>query len=148
MGVRRTSMTLREVCSYLSIDLPEKFESIADEEQTLCFRAKYIKPGDIFMVLRSYEDYNFRKKTSKDQYQEAIDHGAKIIVMGKDVFYACGLKEEDYPVLLLDEPQKSIASFFSKLSSVHDHVVMITGSIGKTTTKDICATVAERNFYS
>ncbi|MBO5995346.1 MAG: leucine-rich repeat protein, partial [Firmicutes bacterium] len=113
-----------------------------------CFRAKHIKPGDIFMVLRSYEDYNFRKKTSKDQYQEAIDHGAKIIVMGKDVFYACGLKEEDYPVLLLDEPQKSIASFFSKLSSVHDHVVMITGSIGKTTTKDICATVAERNFYS
>ncbi|MBQ4466846.1 MAG: leucine-rich repeat protein [Firmicutes bacterium] len=148
MDNKRASMTLREICNYLCVDLPKKYESIADEEQTLCFRSKYIKPGDIYMVLRSYEDYNFKKKTSKDQYQEAIDHKAKMIIMGKDVFYDCGLKEEDYPVLLLDEPQKSVASFFSKLSSVHDHVVMITGSIGKTTTKDICATVAERNFNS
>ncbi len=147
MDIKRTEITLKETCDLLETEIPDKFKDRADEKLSLCFHFKNVKPGDTYLMLRSYEGYSGKGLTTKDQYDDAIDKGAKLIIMSRDYFESFGISEDDFPVILIDDAREKISNFFRKLKSVHGHTVMITGSIGKTTTKDLCATVAEKNFH-
>ncbi|MBO5995345.1 MAG: leucine-rich repeat protein, partial [Firmicutes bacterium] len=139
-------MSLKETCDLLGIEVPENFRDRADEMLSLCFHFKKLKPGDTYLMLRSYEGYSGKGLTTKDQYDEAIAKGAKLIIMSRDYFEDFDGNEDEFPVILIDDARNKISNFFKQLKGVHGHTVMITGSIGKTTTKDLCATVAEKNF--
>ncbi|MBR6472421.1 MAG: leucine-rich repeat protein [Firmicutes bacterium] len=140
-------LTLREILTALGEEVPEKFDDIADEPQRIAFRPQNVKPGYVCLVIRAAEDAGFHTFTSKDQYDIAIANGAKLIIMGREQFKGAGLKEEDFPVILVPRLRGKIFKFMYLLRERQQgKVVTITGSIGKTTTKDFCACVAGGQF--
>lgn len=142
-----TKITLKSLCDGLGIKIPKKFKKIADEPQTVAFRSKRVKPGDICLIIRSAEEFKASGMTSKDQYELAIQNGAKIVIMGKNDFKKTGLNEKKLPVILMDNNNERILHLFSSIRKQQNaKVVMITGSIGKTTTKDICYAVTKNRF--
>jgi len=139
-----SNVTLRFLCDGLGIDVPAKFEHMADEPQSIAFRAKRVKAGDICLIIRSAEEFRARGTTSKDLYELAIARGAKLVIMGKDDFVKTGLDEKTSPVILMDHNNERILRLYDRIKKQHAaKVVMLTGSIGKTTTKDICYTVVK-----
>lgn len=141
------NITLRGLCAGLGIEVPEKFEEIADEKQTVSFRCTQTRKGDVCIILRSAEDFEMNSMTSKDQYEAAINKGAKLIIMDKVSFEAYELKEEDFPVILVEDYNERIYRFFSIMREQQKaKVIQITGSVGKTTTKNICHTVVKNRF--
>lgn len=146
-GIDTDISTLREVCKGLGIEVPSKYESIADEKQMIQFRSEYVKTGDVCIIIRSAKELGMKKKTSKDLYNLAIKNGAKLIIMSKEDFEECELSEEKFPVILADCMNERILRFFHILRNQHqEKVVMITGSVGKTTTKQLCKVVTENRF--
>ena len=146
-GKKRKYITLREICEGLEIDLPAEFEDMADEPQTLCFRSKSVKPGDVCLILRSAEDFLSHAMSTQLQFDWAVERGAKLIIMGRDAFEAFNLDRNACPVILMDDTYKSVSAFMEKLRAAQTgKVVMITGSIGKTTTKDLCYCVTKKHF--
>lgn len=140
-------MTIRNVCQGLGIGVPVEYEMIADEVRKLTYRSKNVKAGDICLIIRSAEDFEAGRMTTRKQYEQAVENGAKVIIMGKEAFYAAGLNEKDYPVILVDNINERILKFFSIFRARQKaKVIMITGSVGKTTTKSLCNTIAKNHF--
>lgn len=140
-----SNITLRTLCAALGIAVPAKFEAIADDVQKLALRSNRVKPDDVYLVLRSAKD--FYTSELANQYQEAIERGAKLVIMGRDEFEGLGLNEAEHPVILTDNHNKRIFRLYSIIRRQHkSKVVMLTGSVGKTTTKDLCYTVAKSEF--
>lgn len=147
IDISNKRITLREICKGLGINVPEKFEQIADKTNTMAFRSKYVKPGDICLIIRSAEDFGTKALTTRDQYRIAIEKGASLIIMGKQAFKKSQLKEKAFPVILIDNPNERVACFMEKLRAKQSgKVVMITGSLGKTTTKDFCYEITRNQF--
>lgn len=141
--------TLRVVCDGLGIDVPKRYEAIADDRIKVKFRSEYVSEGDVCLILRSAEDFQMKRTTSKDQYDVAIERGAKLVIMGRQEFLNSGLNEEDCPVILVDDLNARILRLFSMVRKQHNEkIVMITGSVGKTTTKELCDTVTKNRFQT
>ena len=147
-----TKITLRELLGAMGEQVPHKFEDIADVEQNLSLRPQSVKKGDMCLVIRPAEDSGFTTFTTKDQYEIAIEKGACLIIMDRQHFMDNGLDEEAFPVVLVDKLDVKIYKFFWLYRERQQGtVVTITGSIGKTTTKDFCKCVSEsryRTYYS
>ncbi len=146
LEVRRKT-TLREICDGLGIAVPKKYQAIADEERGLSFRSKRTHKGDICLIIRSGEDFRTKATPTSEQYRIAIENGASLIIMGKESFEKAGLDESEFPVILIDKLNKRVAKYIATLRDrQRGKVVMLTGSIGKTTTKDMCGVIAEKYF--
>ena len=119
--------TLRVLCRGLGIDVPEKFEAAADDKMKVKFRPEYIKKGEVCLILRSAEDFKMKRTTSKDQLEQALEKGAKLVIMGRQEFVNCELNEEDYPVILVDDLNARMLRLFAMVRKQHNEkVVMIT----------------------
>ena len=139
------NVTLRSLCDLLGLTVPARFEAIADNSYTVAFRSRRVKPGNISLVIRSSDD--FCTVELANQYQDSIDKGAALVIMGRDEFEKLGLKESECPVILMDHSNERIFRMFSIIKKQQKaKVVMLTGSVGKTTTKDLCHTVANSHF--
>jgi len=145
--INNQKITLRNLCEGLGVAVPEKYESIADEPQRVAFRDKDVKKGDICLILRSAEEFDSRLMTTEREYNRAIEYGAKMIIMGADDFHKAGLDEEKFPVILMDNSNERVLRLFSILREQQKaKVVMLTGSIGKTTTKEMCMAITKNRF--
>lgn len=140
-------ITIRNICLALGIVCPEEYVSIADEPQKLVFRSKNVKPGYVCLIIRSAEEFEAVAITTQGQYEQAVENGAKIIIMGRKAFYDAGLDEKAHPVILVDDIDERVLRFFSIFRARQKaKVVMLTGSVGKTTTKDLCDIVTRNHF--
>lgn len=141
--------TLRILCKGLGIDVPERFEAIADDKMKVKFRPEYVAEGDVCLSLRSPEDFKMKRTTSRDQYELAMERGASLVIMGRQEFADSGLVEEECPVILVDDLNARMLRLFGMVRKQHkEKVVMITGSVGKTTTKELCDTVTKNRFQT
>lgn len=145
--IHNENITLRNLCEGLGIALPAKYEDIADEPQKIAFRDKDVKQGDVCLILRSAEEFDSRLMSTEREYNRAIEYGAKLIIMGADDFHKAGLDEENFPVILMDNSNERVQRLFSILREQQKaKVVMMTGSIGKTTTKEMCMAITKNRF--
>ena len=95
-----------------------------------------LRPGDIYVAIRGerHDGHAF--------VDEAIRRGASGIVADRPVT-ACGL----VPVQIVDDvPSHLAAEAAAKLSAVRPDVVAVTGSVGKTTTKQAIAAVLGQTY--
>jgi len=119
-------MKLREVYSALKIES----ESIADVEITgVCFDSRKAKSGDLFFPLQGERD-------GHEFINSAIEHGISATIWQGDH----DIPNDKIPYVVV----KNVSSAFETLakyylSKVNPQVVAVTGSNGKTTTKDMIA---------
>ncbi|MCH4010127.1 UDP-N-acetylmuramoyl-tripeptide--D-alanyl-D-alanine ligase [Companilactobacillus sp.] len=121
-------MKLQEVYSALKI----KADNVPDVQITgVCFDSRKAKTGDLFFPLQGERD-------GHEFIESAINNGASASVWQKDH----PITNKDIPYVIVDDVMdafNTLAKYY--LNKVNPKVVAVTGSNGKTTTKDMIASV-------
>ncbi|MFD1472632.1 UDP-N-acetylmuramoyl-tripeptide--D-alanyl-D-alanine ligase [Companilactobacillus mishanensis] len=121
-------MKLQEVYSALKI----KADNIPDVQITgVCFDSREAKDGDLFFPLQGERD-------GHEFINSAIENGAAASVWQNDH----GIPNKKIPYVAVDDVMKAfdtLAKYY--LAKVNPKVVAVTGSNGKTTTKDMIASI-------
>jgi UDP-N-acetylmuramoyl-tripeptide--D-alanyl-D-alanine ligase len=97
--------------------------------------SRSIKAGDMFIALRG-ENFD-----GHDFIDKAIEHGAVLVITEKDL-KGCGI-----PYILVEDSLKALQEIARHYrSKFHIPFVAVTGSSGKTTTKDMIASVLSQKY--
>lgn len=91
-----------------------------------------IQPGQLFVVLQGARDgHNF--------IPAAMDKGAAAVL--------CSRKVGDYPAIYVEDPRKALGDIArAELERIGAKVVAVTGSVGKSTTKEMIAAVLASTY--
>jgi len=101
-----------------------------------------IGEGDIYVGIKG-ESFD-----GNALYEEAFEKGAKVcILQGVEVSESVRLKFSDRAVVIVDDSIKALQEIAAYKRSLYDiPVVAVTGSVGKTSTKDIIASVVSMGY--
>ena len=101
-----------------------------------CTGTRIIKPGDVYVGLMG------EKVNGSDYYQNAIDNGASVCILNKVVKV-----DGNCTVIVVSDTLSCLQSLAKyKRSLMNIPVVAITGSVGKTSTKDMIASVISSKY--
>lgn len=93
---------------------------------------RVLKPGQLFIVLQGARD-------GHDYIPAAMEKGAAAVL--------CSRKVSDWPAIIVDDPRIALGEIAKQeLRRIGCKVVAITGSVGKSTTKEMVATVLESTY--
>ena len=123
-------LTLKQAAAWCGGWVDPKYENIeflgANNDTRL------IQPGQLFIVLQGARD-------GHDFIGQAIEKGAAAAL--------CSRKVGDYPCIIVDDPRIALGEIArAERHRLGCKVVGITGSVGKSTTKEMIATVLESTF--
>ena len=123
-------LTLKQAAAFCGGWVDPKYEDItflgANNDTRL------IQPGQLFIVLQGARD-------GHDFIGQAIEKGAAAAL--------CSRKVGDYPCIIVDDPRIALGEIArAERHRLGCKVVGITGSVGKSTTKEMVATVLESSF--
>ena len=123
-------LTLKQAATFCGGWVDPKYEDItflgANNDTRL------IQPGQLFIVLQGARD-------GHDFIGQAIEKGAAAAL--------CSRKVGDYPCIVVDDPRIALGEIArAERHRLGCKVVGITGSVGKSTTKEMVATVLESTF--
>ena len=123
-------LTLKQAAAFCGGWVDPKYEDItffgANNDTRL------IQPGQLFIVLQGARD-------GHDFIGQAIEKGAAAAL--------CSRKVGDYPCIIVDDPRIALGEIArAERHRLGCKVVGITGSVGKSTTKELIATVLESTF--
>ena len=124
------NITLRQAAAWCGGTVEEKYADVeffgANNDTRL------LKPGQLFIVLQGARD-------GHDFIPAAMEKGAAAVL--------CSKKVGDYPAIYVDDPRTALGDIArEELKRIGAKVVAITGSVGKSTTKEMIATVLESTF--
>ena len=93
---------------------------------------RVLQPGQLFIVLQGARD-------GHDFIPAAMEKGAAAVL--------CSRKVGDYPAIIVDDPRIALGQIArQELERIGCKVVAVTGSVGKSTTKEMVATVLESTY--
>lgn len=103
---------------------------------SVAFDSRHLQPGGLFIPLTGEQD-------GHQFIQSAIDHGAAATLWARDLATA----PADFPVIQVADSLKALQALAQYyLTKINPRVVAITGSNGKTTTKDMIASILATQF--
>lgn len=123
-------LTLRQAAQWCGGQVEEKYAGVsffgANNDTRL------IQPGQLFIVLQGARD-------GHDFIPMAMERGAAAVL--------CSRKTGDYPAILVEDPRLALGRIAAgALETLNAKVVAVTGSVGKSTTKEMIASVLENSF--
>lgn len=123
-------LTLKQAALWCGGFVEEKYENVeffgANNDTRL------IEPGQLFIVLQGARD-------GHDFIPMAMEKGASAAL--------CSRRVGDYPCILVDDPRVALGEIARReRERIGAKVVAITGSVGKSTTKEMVASVLETTF--
>ena len=123
-------ITLKQAAQWCGGHVDEKYEDV------LFFGAnndsRSIQPGQLFVVLQGARD-------GHDFIPAALEKGAAAVL--------CSRKVGDYPAIIVEDPRVALGDIArAERKRLGVKVVGITGSVGKSTTKEMVADVLEGKF--
>lgn len=140
--------TLRSICWVAKVPVPEKFADRADVAipAIKCFGNR-VKTGDALILRGLYET----GKPASRQYNEGgarkgFENGASFI-FSKEQYYDSNGKE--LPCIVVSDPRElfiKLCGYVRDAFPAKRRTVAVTGSVGKTTTKDMLALVAGARY--
>ena len=124
------NITLRQAAAWCGGTVEERY---ADLEFTGANNdTRLLQPGQLFVALRGARD-------GHDFIPAAMENGAAAVL--------CRRKVGDYPAIYVDDPRKALGDIArEELKRIGARVVAVTGSVGKSTTKEMIACVLEEYF--
>lgn len=124
------NITLRQAAAWCGGTVEERY---ADLEFTGANNdTRLLQPGQLFVALRGARD-------GHDFIPAAMENGAAAVL--------CRRKVGDYPAIYVDDPRKALGDIArEELKRIGARVVAVTGSVGKSTTKEMIACVLEEHF--
>ena len=112
--------------------------------ENFCRDTRIIKPGDTYIGIKGE---NFDGNTL---WKEALENGATTVILQGINFKNENLEQyEDKNIILVEDTLKALADIATYKRNLYGKdfpVVGVTGSVGKTTTKDIIANVVSQKY--
>ena len=125
-------LTLKQAASWCGGYVEPKFENI--EFLGANNDTRVLQPGQLFIVLQGARD-------GHDFIPAAMEKGAAAAL--------CSRKVGDYPCIIVEDPRIALGQIaFHERQRIGMKVVGITGSVGKSTTKEMVASVLETTFHT
>ena len=123
-------ITLKQAAQWCGGHVEEKYENVeffgANND------TRIIQPGQLFIVLQGARD-------GHDFIPMAMEKGAAAVL--------CSRKVGDYPAIYVEDPRLALGIIArEELKRIGCKVVGITGSVGKSTTKEMIAAALERTY--
>jgi len=124
------NITLRQAAQWCGGTVEEKYADVeffgANND------TRVLQPGQLFIVLQGARD-------GHDFIPAAMEKGAAAVL--------CSKKVGDYPAIYVDDPRKALGDIArQELQRIKAKVVAVTGSVGKSTTKEMIAAVLASTF--
>ncbi|MBQ2927849.1 MAG: UDP-N-acetylmuramoyl-tripeptide--D-alanyl-D-alanine ligase [Oscillospiraceae bacterium] len=124
------NITLRQAAQWCGGTVEEKYADVeffgANND------TRVLKPGQLFIVLQGARD-------GHDFIPAAMEKGAAAVL--------CTKKMGDYPAIYVEDPRRALGDIArQELKRIGAKVVAVTGSVGKSTTKEMIAAVLESTF--
>ena len=124
------NITLRQAAVWCGGSVVEKYADVeffgANND------TRVLKPGQLFIVLQGARD-------GHDFIPAAMEKGAAAVL--------CSRKVGDYPAIYVEDPRKALGDIArEELKRIKAKVVAVTGSVGKSTTKEMIAAVLSSAF--
>ena len=123
-------ITLRQAASWCGGTVDEKYAGVsflgANND------TRILQPGQLFIVLQGARD-------GHDFIPAAMERGAAAVL--------CSRRVGDYPAIYVDDPRKALGEIArEELKRIGAKVVAVTGSVGKSTTKEMIAAALADTF--
>ena len=123
-------ITLRDAAQWCGGTVEEKYEDVVFDGAGNDTRS--LQPGQLFIALQGVRD-------GHDYIPAAIAKGAAAVL--------CSRKVGDYPAILVKDPRTALGDIAREaLKRIGAKVVAVTGSVGKSTTKEMIAVVLSGTF--
>ena len=123
-------ITLRNAAQWCGGTVEEKYEDVVFDGAGNDTRS--LQPGQLFIALQGGRD-------GHDYIPAAIAKGAAAVL--------CSRKVGDYPAILVKDPRTALGDIAREaLKRIGAKVVAVTGSVGKSTTKEMIAAVLSGTF--
>ena len=123
-------ITLRDAAQWCGGTVEEKYEDVVFDGAGNDTRS--LQPGQLFIALQGVRD-------GHDYIPAAIAKGAAAVL--------CSRKVGDYPAILVKDPRTALGDIAREaLKRIGAKVVAVTGSVGKSTTKEMIASVLSGTF--
>ena len=137
-GVIIMKMTIGEIVKATGARLESGKKDVSNIPVTgVNFDSRNLKEGSLFVPLKGQHD-------GHDYIKSAEENGAVATFLGKDHVDSLPIS---IPALIVDDPLKSFQNLSRYyLTKINPRVVAITGSNGKTTTKDMIASILATTF--
>ena len=124
------NITLRQAAAWCGGTVEEKYADVeffgANND------TRILQPGQLFIVLQGARD-------GHDFIPAAMEKGAAAVL--------CSRKVGDYPAIYVEDPRKALGDIArQELKRIKAKVVAVTGSVGKSTTKEMIAAVLSSTF--
>ena len=124
------NITLKQAAAWCGGTVEEKYENVeffgANND------TRIIKEGQLFIVLQGARD-------GHDFIPMAMEKGAAAVL--------CSRKVGDYPAIYVDDPRIALGQIArEELKRIGCKTVGVTGSVGKSTTKEMISTVLESTY--
>ncbi len=125
-----SKITLRQAAQWCGGHVEEKYADItflgANND------SRKLQPGELFLALQGVRD-------GHDFIPMAMEKGAAAVLCSR----SCG----DYPAIIVDDPRRALGDIArQERKRLGMRVVGVTGSVGKSTTKEMIACVLERTY--
>ena len=123
-------ITLRQAAKWCGGFVEEKYADI--EFLGANNDTRVLQPGQLFIVLQGARD-------GHDFIPAAMEKGAAAVL--------CSRKVGDYPAIIVEDPRIALGVIArEELKRIGPKVVAVTGSVGKSTTKEMISTVLESTY--
>ena len=123
-------ITLRQAAAWCGGTVEEKYADV--EFSGANNDTRILQPGQLFIVLQGARD-------GHDFIPAAMEKGAAAVL--------CSRKVGDYPAIYVEDPRKALGDIArQELQRIKAKVVAVTGSVGKSTTKEMIAAVLGSTF--
>ena len=123
-------ITLRDAAQWCGGTVEEKYEDVVFDGAGNDTRS--LQPGQLFIALQGVRD-------GHDYIPAAIAKGAAAVL--------CSRKVGDYPAILVKDPRTALGDVAREaLKRIGAKVVAVTGSVGKSTTKEMIACVLDGTY--
>ena len=125
-----TNITLRDAAQWCGGTVEEKYTDVIF--CGACNDTRSLQPGQLFIALQGARD-------GHDFIPAAMEKGAAAVL--------CSRKVGDYPAILVKDPRTALGDIAREaLKRIGAKVVAVTGSVGKSTTKEMIAAVLSGTF--
>lgn len=132
------TIRLKEIAEAISGEILSKGST--EEFSNVTIDSRKVSKGDIFIAIKgeNFDGHKFIKG--------AIDSGAKLCIIHDKTIHE-NLNEEDVSIILVNDTKRALLDLASYYISTLDiKVVGITGSTGKTSTKDLMAAALSERY--
>ena len=124
------NITLKQAAAWCGGTVEEKYENV--EFLGANNDTRVLKPGQLFIVLQGARD-------GHDFIPAAMEKGAAAVL--------CSRKVGDYPAIYVDDPRIALGKIaHEECKRIGMQVAAVTGSVGKSTTKEMMASVLEQKY--